>query len=103
MAAQKEKETKVNFSTLEQNIQKLMGLCDELKKENQALRAENRQLNLSLGEDRERARRLEEGYKNLKEMEKTSARQSITNMKRKISDIIHEIDRNMSLIENNKS
>ena len=101
MAAQKE--TKVNFSALEQNIQKLMGYCDELKNENQALRAENRQLQLLLGEDKERARRLEEGYKNLKEMEKTSARQSITNMKRKISDIIHEIDRNMLLIENNKS
>lgn len=101
MAAQKD--TKINFSTLEHNIQKLMSLCDELKKENQTLRAENRQLQLSVSEDRDRARRLEEGYKNLKEMEKTSNRQSISNMKRKISDIIHEIDRNMTLINNDKS
>jgi len=93
------KDSKVNFSVLEQNIQKLMGFCDELKKENQVLRAENRQLKLSVDEDKERSRRLEEGYKNLKEMEKSSSRQSINNMKRKINDIITEIDRNMSLID----
>ena len=94
-----QKDIKVNFTTLEHNIQKLMSLCDDLKKENQVLRSENRQLRLSLDEDKERSRRLEEGYKNLKEMEKASTRQSISNMKRKISDIIHEIDRNMSLID----
>jgi hypothetical protein len=93
------KDSKVNFSVLEQNIQKLMGFCDELKKENQVLRAENRSLKLSVDEDKERSRRLEEGYKNLKEMEKSSSRQSINNMKRKINDIIAEIDRNMSLID----
>src|SRR4051812_4683817 len=95
MAAQKDK---TNFSILENNIQKLMGFCDELKKENQSLRAENRQLKMTIEEDKERSRRFEEGYKNLKEMEKSSSRQTITNMKRKISDIIVEIDRNMSLI-----
>jgi hypothetical protein len=94
-----QKDTKINFTSLEHNIQKLMSLCDDLKKENQVLRSENRQLRLSLDEDKERSRRLEEGYKNLKEMEKASSRQTISNMKRKISDIIHEIDRNMSLIE----
>ena len=94
-----QKDTKINFTSLEHNIQKLMSLCDDLKKENQVLRSENRQLRLSLDEDKERSRRLEEGYKNLKEMEKASSRQTISNMKRKISDIIHEIDRNMSLID----
>lgn len=93
------KEAKINFSKLEQNIQQLMGLCDDLKNENRVLRAENRQLLMTIEEDRERSRRLEEGYKNLKEMEKSSTRQSITNMKRKISDIIVEIDKNMSLID----
>ncbi len=101
MAAQKD--TKDSFSTLELNIQKLMSLCDELKRENQILRAENRKLLMSMEEDKDRSRRLEEGYKNLKEMEKSSNRQSIINMKRKISDIIHEIDRNMMLIDNDKS
>lgn len=100
MAAQKD--IKSNFSTLELNIQKLIYLCEDLKKDNQRLLAEKRQMTVELAEERERISRLEEGYKNLKEIEKSSNRQSITNMKRKISDIILEIDKNMSLIDDNK-
>jgi chromosome segregation ATPase len=87
------------FSSLEERIQKLIHLCEELKSSNNKLLADKRQMQLELQEEREKIRRMEEGYKNLKEMEKSSSRQSITNMKRKISDIMVEIDKNMSLIE----
>ena len=92
-------DTKSNFSGLESRIQKLIHLHEELKKANKKLVAEKRQKTIELEEEREKIKRLEEGYKNLKEIEKTSSRQSITNMKRKISDIILEIDRNVSMIE----
>jgi hypothetical protein len=87
------------FSLLESKIQKLIHLHQELKNSNLQLLAENRQLNLALDEEKDKIRRLEEGYRNLKEMESNSNRQSITQMKRKINDIITEIDRNVSILD----
>ena len=92
-------DTKSNFSSLESRVQNLIHLHEELKKANKKLVAEKRQKTIELEEEKIKIKRLEEGYKNLKEIEKTSSRQSITNMKRKISDIILEIDRNVSMIE----
>lgn len=92
-------DVKSNFSLLQDKIQKLIHLSEELKKGNKKLLADKRQMTVNLEEERTKIQRLEEGYKNLKEIEKTSSRQSITNMKRKISDIIVEIDKNMSLME----
>jgi hypothetical protein len=97
MAAQQD--IKNNFSALEERIQKMIHLHEELKKANQKLLAEKRQATMELKEEREKSRRMEEGYKNLKEIEKSSSRQSITNMKRKINDIILEIDRNVSMMD----
>jgi hypothetical protein len=97
MAAQSD--FKSNFSELHDKIQKLIYLHEELKKANKKLLAEKLQMTKDLDDERERILRLEEGYKNLKEIEKTSSRQSISNMKRKISDIIIEIDKNMSMME----
>jgi hypothetical protein len=90
---------KSNFSTLENRIQKLIHLYEESKKANKKLLEEKRLMSVTLDEERERLRRIEDGYKNLKEIEKSTSRQSITNMKRKINDIILEIDKNMSMIE----
>ena len=90
---------KSNFSVLQDKIQKLIHLCEELKKNNKKLLTERRKITTDLEEERAKLQRLEDGYKNLKEMEKSSSRQSITNMKRKISDIIVEIDKNMSMME----
>lgn len=98
MAAQTD--FKSNFSALQDKIQKLIHLCDDLKKSNNKLLAEKRQIIIELGEERAKIQRLEVGYKNLKEVEKSSSKQNITNMKRRINDIIVEIDKNMSLMEN---
>ncbi len=97
MAAQND--FKHNFSELHDKIQKLIYLHEELKKANKKLLDEKLQMTKDLDDERDRIIRLEEGYKNLKEIEKTSSRQSISNMKRKINDIIHEIDRNMAMME----
>ena len=92
-------DVKSNFSLLRDKIQKLIHLYEELKKVNKKLHADKRQMTVNLEEERVKIQRLEEGYKNLKEIERSSSHQSITNMKRKISDIIVEIDKNMSLME----
>ncbi|MBL0104435.1 MAG: hypothetical protein IPP51_12185 [Bacteroidetes bacterium] len=92
---------KTNFSALESRIQKLIHLHEELKKSNQQLLADNNRLMLELDDERNKIRRLEEGYKNLKEIESSTTKQSITNMKRRINDIIVEIDKNMALIDDN--
>ena len=90
---------KSNFSLLQDKIQKLIHLHEELKKANKILYTEKRQLTRELEDERGKLQRLEVGYKNLKEIEKSTSKQSITNMKRKINDIIVEIDKNMSMIE----
>jgi hypothetical protein len=92
-------EIKTNFTALQDKIQKLIYLHEEAKKANLKLLAEKRQITLELEEQKEKFRRIEEGYKNLKDVEQSSSRQSISSMKRKINDIILEIDRNLSMIE----
>ncbi len=97
MAAQHD--YKSNFAELHDKIEKLIYLHEELKKVNKKLLSEKLQMTKDLEDERERILRLEEGYKNLKEIEKSSSRQNITNMKRKINDLIHEIDKNMAMME----
>ncbi len=89
-------EQSTNFSGLEQRIQKLISLHEQLKESNQGLISDNRRLRIELEEERTKAGRLEEGYRNLKEVEKTGNRQSISQIKKRINDIIGEIDKNIS-------
>ena len=88
-----QKDLKSNFSALEIRIQKLI--------RNQQLLSEIQKLKAELTDEHAKVQRLEEGYRNLKEFESTSTKQSISNMKRKINDIIGEIDRSMSMIDDN--
>ncbi len=92
---------KSNFSALEIRIQKLIHLHEALKQSNNELLAENKKLMLELEEERLKVQRLEEGYRNLKEIETTSTRQSISNMKKRISEIIGDIDKSISMIDEN--
>lgn len=94
-------ELKSAVANLDAKIRKLMQLHDEQKQLNQQLLAENRRLQMDLDEEKNKISRLEEGYRNLKEMEKSGHNQTITNMKRKIKDIIVEIDKNMAMMDNN--
>ncbi|MBK6445848.1 MAG: hypothetical protein IPQ03_10890 [Bacteroidetes bacterium] len=99
---QEQAELKTNFTALENRIQKMILLHEQLKNHNQALLAENRRILLELEDQRTKSARLEEGYKNLKEVEKTSTKQNITQIKRRINDIIGEIDKNISLMDVHK-
>lgn len=92
---------KSNFSALEIRIQKLIHLHEALKKSNNELFAGNKKLMIELEEERLKVQRLEEGYRNLKEMETSSTRQSISNMKKRISEIIGDIDKSISMIDEN--
>ena len=92
---------KSNFSALEIRIQKLIHLHEALKQSNNELLAGNKKLMLELEEERLKVQRLEEGYRNLKEIETTSTRQSISNMKKRISEIIGDIDKSISMIDEN--
>jgi hypothetical protein len=90
---------KNNFTVLQERIEDLILLHEDIKKTNQKLAAENKKLIFQLEDERSKLNRMEEGYKNLKEVERTSSHQNITTMKKKISDIILEIDRNIAMIE----
>lgn len=92
------------FKELEKKIQKLISLHEQERKANLELLAENRRIQMELGEEKLKVNRMEEGYRNLKEVEKSEQRQSIAQIKQKINDIIGEIDKNISLLNvgNNK-
>ena len=96
-----QKDMKSNFSSLELRIQKLIHLHEEAKKSNAQLLSEIQKLKLELTDEHAKVQRLEEGYKNLKEIETSSTKQSISIIKKRINDIIGEIDRSMSMIDDN--
>lgn len=92
------KAASTNFSELEKRIQKLISLHEQLKDSNQGYISDIRRLRIELEEERSKTNRMEEGYRNLKEMEKTGNRQSIAQIKKRINDIIGEIDKNITLL-----
>jgi regulator of replication initiation timing len=83
---------------LENRIHKFIHLHDTLRAQCQDLLAENRRLQLELEEERAKSRRVEEGYRNLQEVEQQATRQRVAGLKRKIGDIVGEIDRSLTLI-----
>ena len=99
---QEQVDIKTNFTSLENRIQKMILLHEQLKNQNLELLADNRRLLLELEDQKAKAGRLEEGYRNLKEVENTSTKQNIAQIKRRINDIIGEIDKNISLMDVHK-
>ncbi|MCC7233613.1 MAG: hypothetical protein IT242_11760 [Bacteroidia bacterium] len=91
-----------NFSELENRIQKLISLQEQLKTKYQGLISDHRRLQIELEEQKAKSARMEEGYKNLKEMEDSGTRQSIARIKTRIHDIIGDIEKNISLIDINQ-
>jgi hypothetical protein len=70
-----------------------------LKVNCQQLMTENKRLLAELEEERLRFKRLDEGYKNLKESELATTRQHVDRINLKINDLVSEIDKNIKLIE----
>ena len=90
---------KDRFATLEQRLQALMDLHQSLKSASRELQAENRRLVLELEEERNHAKRLDEGYRNLKDQEQTVTRQQVDRINHRINELVFEIDKNLKLIE----
>jgi len=91
-------ELKTKFDELENRIQKLIYLHKQVKSENTKLVQLNRKLELELKDEKEKYFRLEEGLTNLKESERNMTNRNISGIKRKINEMIGEIDRSVTLI-----
>ena len=97
------KELKTNLANLENRISKLIYLHKQVRGSNLEMLTENRRLLLELEDEKGKIHRIEEGYKNLKKSEQSGTRNSVSAIKKRISDIISELDKNMALMEvNNK-
>ena len=90
---------KERFAALEQRIQRFVELHNSLKSSYQSLVAENRRLILELEEERNKTKRLDEGYRNLKDQEMTVTRQQVDRISLRINELVSEIDKNIKLIE----
>jgi uncharacterized coiled-coil DUF342 family protein len=91
-------ESQIMLTELENKIQKLIYLHEELKSKLNVLSEENQSLKNELSEEREKMLKMKEGYSMMKEAEKSSSNQSIGQLKKKINDIISEIDKSVALM-----
>lgn len=96
-------ELKTKFEELEKRIQKLIYLHKQVKSENQNLGELNTKLELELKEEKKKYLRMEEGFAGLKANNKNNTNKSISGIKQKVNEMISEIDRSVTLInEQNK-
>ena len=91
-------ETALNLTELENRIQKLISLHKEVKAKAEVLNSENQKLKEELQEEREKAMRMQEVFTKMKSEEKNVAGENIGQLKKKINDIISEIDKSVLLI-----
>jgi len=94
-------ETTFNLAELENRIQKLISLHKELKAKAALLQAENQRLQAALKQEQDRLQAVQEGLRQ-KHEERTATGQNIGLLKRKINDIISEIDKSVLLINEQK-
>jgi regulator of replication initiation timing len=90
---------KNRLSALENRIQQLMDLHESLKASCKDLLAENRDLVLQLEEERGKAKRLDEGYRNLKDQEMSATRTQVERINLRINELVSEIDKNIKLMD----
>jgi predicted nuclease with TOPRIM domain len=92
-----------NFEELEGKIQVLIDSHSRLKAENEALLKENTALAKSLEAEKARLKWVEDGYGALQDAEKKKKTKTIGQLQRRIEDLISEVDKNISLIDNNNN
>src|SRR5438132_1052766 len=93
---------KKNLGDLEKRIQNLITSHQELRDENKTLKKVQSHLEKKVEEEKQRVKRMEEGYNELMNTEKTKSSQSIARLQQRINDIISEIDKSASLIDSSK-
>jgi predicted nucleic acid-binding Zn-ribbon protein len=94
-------ELKNKFEELENRIQNLITSHQQLRTENDSLKGENERLEKLANAEKARLRRMEEGYHELKDAERTKNKTQIASLKGKVNEMISEIDRSVALIDMN--
>jgi regulator of replication initiation timing len=92
-------DTKERLLQLEDRIRRFIEVHESLKASGQRLAEENARLVAELEEERNKSRRLDEGYRNLKQQETAATRQQVARINNRINDLVSEIDKNIKLIE----
>jgi hypothetical protein len=93
---------KKKIEELEKSIQNLISSHQEIKSENSRLREEVANGVVALQEEKLKTKRLEEGYKELKQQERSQRNKNIETIKMKINSLVGEIDKNVALINAKK-
>ena len=89
---------KKKFEEVENKIKKLITSHQELKSEIAFLKKDKLKLEKMLEEEKARLMRMDEGYKQLNEVERTKNSEKIKAMKMKINSLVGEIDKSVELI-----
>jgi hypothetical protein len=63
------------------------------------LAEENSRLTTTLEEERTRTKRMDEGYRNLKDQETSATRLQVERINTRINELVSEIDKNIKLIQ----
>ena len=96
---QNPQEIQDKFQALEQRVHKFIKMYESLKAASQELADENSRLMSELDGERVKSKRLEEGYRNLKDQEQAAVRQQVERINNRINELVSEIDKNITLIE----
>lgn len=87
------------FQVLEDRIRQFIAMHESLKESSRQLAEENSRLSAALEEERTRTKRMDEGYRNLKDQESTATRLQVERINNRINELVSEIDKNIKLIQ----
>ena len=90
---------KKKFEDLENKIQNLINSHQKLRSENETLREENVRLVQLVDDEKLRQKRVEEGFRELSDTQKSRTGKQITGLKVKVNEMISEIERSVALID----
>ena len=91
-------EMKKKLDDLEKKIHILISSHQELKAINAVLSDEKRKTEKLLEQERERVKRTDESYKQLREVDRSKNKEKIKSVKLKIHNLVGEIDKSVALM-----
>jgi dsDNA-specific endonuclease/ATPase MutS2 len=87
------------FQVLEDRVRQFIAMHESLKETSMRLAEENSRLTTTLEEERTRTKRMDEGYRNLKDQETSATRLQVERINTRINELVSEIDKNIKLIQ----